>query len=126
MSLICEAVDLRLGSEICLCWEGLTRFLGDGRIETDGNAIERSIRPNALNRKNALFAGSDSGAQGQSPLRSLKPASSGVEPLHYLADVLTRIVNGYPNSRIDDGPTVEPLSSRQWPEKTAYSSSTDP
>ncbi|ESW79470.1 transposase IS66 [Mesorhizobium sp. LSJC280B00] len=25
-----------------------------------------------------------------------------MEPLGYLADVLTRIVNGYPNSRIDD------------------------
>lgn len=27
---------------------------------------------------------------------------NGIEPLGYLADVLTRIVNGYPNSRIDD------------------------
>ena len=40
-------------------WEGLTRFLDDGRIELDSNPVERSIRPIALNRKNALFAGSD-------------------------------------------------------------------
>ena len=40
-------------------WEGLTRFLDDGRIEIDSNVVERSIRPIALNRKNALFAGSD-------------------------------------------------------------------
>jgi transposase len=40
-------------------WDGLTRFLDDGRIEIDSNAVERSIRPIALNRKNALFAGSD-------------------------------------------------------------------
>ena len=40
-------------------WDGLTRFLGDGRIELDTNPVERSIRPIALNRKNALFAGSD-------------------------------------------------------------------
>ncbi len=43
-------------------WEGLTRFIDDGIIEIDNNAVERSIRPIALNRKNALFAGSDEGA----------------------------------------------------------------
>jgi len=43
-------------------WEGLTRFIDDGRIELDNNTVERSIRPIALNRKNALFAGSDEGA----------------------------------------------------------------
>ncbi len=43
-------------------WEGLSRFLGDGRIEINSNTVERSIRPIALNRKNALFAGSDEGA----------------------------------------------------------------
>ena len=32
-------------------WDGLTRFLDDGRIEIDSNAVERSIRPIALNRK---------------------------------------------------------------------------
>lgn len=32
------------------------------RIELDDNAIGRSIRPIMLNRKNALFAGSDVGA----------------------------------------------------------------
>ena len=40
-------------------WDGLTRFTDDGRIELDNNTVERSIRPIALNRKNALFAGSD-------------------------------------------------------------------
>ena len=44
-------------------WEGLTRFLGDGCIEIDSNVVERSIRPIALNRKNALFAGSDGGGE---------------------------------------------------------------
>jgi transposase len=40
-------------------WQSLTRFLDDGRIELDTNAVERAIRPIALTRKNALFAGSD-------------------------------------------------------------------
>ena len=39
-------------------WDGLLRFLDDGRIEIDSNTVERSMRPIALNRKNALFAGS--------------------------------------------------------------------
>ena len=43
-------------------WDGLTRFLDDGRIEIDSNTVERSISPLALTRKNALFAGSDEGA----------------------------------------------------------------
>ncbi len=38
-------------------WKGLTRLLDDGRIELDSNVVERTIRPLALNRKNALFAG---------------------------------------------------------------------
>lgn len=40
-------------------WAGLVRFIDDGRIEIDSNIVERSMRPIALNRKNALFAGSD-------------------------------------------------------------------
>ncbi|TIR01966.1 MAG: IS66 family transposase, partial [Mesorhizobium sp.] len=85
-------------------WEGLSRFLDDGRIEIDSNTVERSIRPIALNRKNALFAGSDGGAEHWAVIASLIETCklNGVEPLGYLADVLTRIVNGHPNSQIDD------------------------
>ena len=43
-------------------WDGLTRFLDDGRIEFDTNIVEQSMRPQALTRKNALFAGHDDGA----------------------------------------------------------------
>ena len=43
-------------------WDGLERFLHDGRIELDTNTVERAMRPVALSRKNALFAGSDEGA----------------------------------------------------------------
>ncbi len=52
-------------------WEGLSRFLDDGRIEIDSNTVERSIRPIALNRKNALFAGSDGGAEHWAVVASL-------------------------------------------------------
>jgi transposase len=85
-------------------WEGLTRFIDDGRIEIDSNVVERSIRPIALNRKNALFAGSDGGGEHWAVIASLIETCKlcGVEPHNYLADVITRIVNGHPNSQIDD------------------------
>ncbi len=44
-------------------WQGLIRFLHDGRIELDTNPVERAIRPIALGRKNHLFAGSDGGGR---------------------------------------------------------------
>jgi len=34
-------------------WSGLSLFLADGRVALDSNTVERSIRPWALNRKNA-------------------------------------------------------------------------
>ena len=85
-------------------WEGLTRFLDDGRIEIDSNVVERSIRPIALNRKNALFAGSDGGGEHWAIIASLIETCKlcGVEPHAYLEDVITRIVNRHPNSKIDD------------------------
>jgi transposase len=52
-------------------WQGLTRFLDDGRIEIDCNVVERSIRPITLNRKDALFAGSDGGAEHWAMITSL-------------------------------------------------------
>ena len=85
-------------------WKGLTRFLDDGRIEIDSNVVERTIRPIALNRKNALFAGSDGGGEHWAVIASLIETCKlcKVEPRNYLADVITKIVNGHPNSQIDD------------------------
>jgi transposase len=83
-------------------WDGLTRFLDDGRIEIDSNTVERSMRPIALNRKNALFAGSDEGAENWAMLASLIETCKlhGVNPETYLTDVLSKLVNNWPNSRL--------------------------
>lgn len=85
-------------------WQGLTRFLEDGRIELDTNIVERAIRPIALNRKNALFAGHDEGAANWAAIASLIETCKlgGVEPEAYLADVLTKLVNLWPNDRLDE------------------------
>ena len=78
-------------------WEGLTRFLDDGRIEIDSNVVERSIRPIALNRKTALFAGSDGGGEHWAVIASL------IETGKLCAvNVITKIVNRHPNSQIDN------------------------
>jgi hypothetical protein len=84
-------------------WPGLTLFLDDGRIELDNNIVERSIRPLALSRKNSLFAGSDGGAEHWAILASLIETAklNEIDPQAYIASVITRIVSGHPQSRID-------------------------
>jgi hypothetical protein len=85
-------------------WAGLSRFLDDGRLEIDSNVVERAIRPIALNRKNALFAGSDGGGEHWATIASLIETCklNGVDPYAYLTDVIIRIVAGHPQSQLDD------------------------
>lgn len=85
-------------------WEGFTRFVDDGRVEMDSNIVERSIRPIALNRKNALFAGSDEGGAAWGVVASLIETCklNGVEPFAYLSDVLAKIAEGWPMRRLDE------------------------
>jgi transposase len=77
-------------------WPGLIAFLEDGRIEMDTNVVERAIRPITLNRKNALFAGSDGGARHWAIAMTLIQTAkmNDVEPMAWLTDVLERIVSG--------------------------------
>ena len=84
--------------------DGLVRFLDDGRIELDTNTVERAIRPICLSRKNALFASGDDGGARWAAVASLVETCklNGVDPQRYFTEVLTRLVNGWPNSRIDE------------------------
>jgi transposase len=77
-------------------WDGLCVFLTDGRVELDTNTIERLHRIVATTRKNALFAGSDSGARSWAIFTSLIQSAkmSGLNPFEYLKDVLERVVSG--------------------------------
>ena len=63
-----------------------------------------AIRPIALNRKNALFAGSDGGAEHWAVIASLIETCklNTIDPYAYLADVISKIVNGHPNSRLNE------------------------
>ncbi len=85
-------------------WPGLIRFLEDGRLELDTNPVENQIRRIALTRKNALFAGHDVGAENWAMLASLiaNCKMSDVNPLAYIADTLRALLDGHPQSRIED------------------------
>ena len=106
-------------------WDGLTRFIDDGRIEIESNVVERAIRPITLNRKNALFAGSDGGVENWAIVASLVENCklNGVDPQAYMADVLTKIVNGHLVSKLDalmPWAYAQPACSETWPENSGY------
>ena len=84
-------------------WDGLILFIDDSRIELDTNAVERTIRPIALNCKNSLFAGHDAGAQNWAVIASLIETCklNGIEPHGYLSGVLTAIARGHKQTDIN-------------------------
>lgn len=102
-------------------WDGLCVFLTDGRIEIDNNAVERTIRPIALNRKNALFAGHDAGAENWATIASLVETCklNAVDPQAYLTSALTAIVNGHRQNRVDE---LLPWNYRAPPGSSRYPS----
>lgn len=84
--------------------KALMRFLEDGRLPLDNNACEREIRSVAIGRKNYLFVGSDEGGRRAAIMYTLLGTCSlaGVDPWAYLRDVLQRIADGWPQSRLDE------------------------
>lgn len=85
-------------------WNGLIIFLSDGRVEMDNNAVENTIRPIALLRKNALFAGSEIGGRNWAVMASIMGTCrmNGVEPYAYLTWVFEQMAKGHPRSRYDE------------------------
>jgi transposase len=84
--------------------DGLSRFLDDGRIDLDSNAVERSIRPLALNRKNALFAGSDEGGDNWAVIATLIECCklSAINPHQWMTQTLASLANGHPANRVGE------------------------
>lgn len=84
-------------------WDRFARFLDDGRICLTNNAAERALRGFALGRKSWLFAGSERGADRAAAMATLITTAklNDVDPLAWLADVLTRIAQ-IPQSRLPE------------------------
>jgi transposase len=97
----------RLGEKLAYIsrhWDGLQIFLTDGRVEIDSNPVERTIRPIALNWKNALFAGHDEGGKNWGRIASLIETCkmNDIEPFAYIKATLDAIASGHPASRINE------------------------
>jgi hypothetical protein len=83
-----KAIDYSLSR-----WAVLTRYLDNGEIPIDNNAVENAIRPLALGRKNWLFVGSQAAGERAANLMSLIESAklNGHDPWVYLKDVLERL-----------------------------------
>ncbi len=76
-------------------WDSLQNYLYNGDLLIDNNLIENTIRPNALGRKNYLFAGSDEGAKRTAMFYTFTGTCklNGVDPMEWLKSVLERIAD---------------------------------
>jgi transposase len=84
-------------------WDNLMNYLYDGSVEIDNNWVENAIRPNALGRKNYLFAGSHEGAKRAAMFYSFFGTckKNNVNPYQWLKKVL-EVIPTYPANKISD------------------------
>ena len=84
-------------------WDNLLNYLYDGSLEIDNNWVENAIRPNALGRKNYLFAGSHEGAKRAAMFYSFFGTckKNNVNPYLWLKKVL-EVIPDYPANKIGD------------------------
>ncbi len=83
-----KAIDYSLSN-----WRALTRYLDDGNVPIDNNAVENSIRPLAIGRRNWLFVGSQQAGERAAVMLSLIESAklNGHDPWAYLKDVFERL-----------------------------------
>ena len=81
----------------------LEQFLADGSVEIDSNIVERAIRPQAITRKNSLFAGSAGGARTWAAIATMLQTCkmNDVDPYAWAKQTLERIANRWPNKDIE-------------------------
>ena len=85
-------------------WEKLTLFLTDGNLRLDNNQIESIFKNIKLGMKNSLFVQSDLGGEALAGFNTIIVTCTryGINPYHYIEDILTRLAGGWPNSRLDE------------------------
>ena len=84
-------------------WNNFKVYVEDGRLDIDNNAVERSIRPVTVGRKNFLFCGSHKSARNTAMIYSLLGTCKlhDVNPCVWLKDVIERIPT-HPEDKIDE------------------------
>jgi transposase len=84
-------------------WEDLQTYTRDGELSIDNNVSERSVRAQAIGRKNYLFVGSDRGGRTAATLYSLVGSCNRhhVDPFAYLKDILERLPT-HPSDRLGE------------------------
>ena len=83
-------------------WQALRRYTEDGRLSIDNNVSERTLRQQAIGRKNWLFLGSEQAGQRAAVLFTVLAGAKRhrIEPWAYLREILLRLHAD--DSRIDE------------------------
>lgn len=74
-------------------WQALRRYTADGRLTMDNNASERTLRHQAIGRKNWLFLGSESAGPRAAVLYTILAGAKRhrLEPWTYVRELLLRM-----------------------------------
>jgi transposase len=74
-------------------WEALRRYTEDGRLTIDNNVSERTLRHQAIGRKNWLFLGSEAAGPRAAVLYTILAGAKRhrIEPWRYLRELLLRL-----------------------------------
>lgn len=89
-------------------WEALRRYTADGRLTIDNNVSERTLRHQAIGRKNWLFLGSEAAGPRAAVLCTILAGAKRhrIEPWSYVRDLLLRL-------HADD-PRLEEMLPDRW------------
>jgi hypothetical protein len=89
-SLIGKAITYTLNQ-----WDALCRFVDDGHLPIDNNAVEREMKSIATGRKNWLFFGSQRGGRAAAIIYSIIASARrhDLDVWEYLGDILRRLAN---------------------------------
>jgi transposase len=102
-------------------WVALVRYTEAGFLTIDNNVAEREMKRIAIGRKNWLFVGSPQGGHTAAVLITFTSTCHrlGVEPWHYLQDVLGRLPNHPPERLAELLPDEWARVQRGSPEATS-------
>ena len=89
-------------------WEALRRYAEDGRLTIDNNVSERTLRHQAIGRKNWLFLGSETAGPRAAVLYTILAGAKRhrIEPWSYVREILLRL-------HADD-PRLEEMLPDRW------------